>query len=186
VLLVLALILLLSAIAYPSLDSMFSFYKVQAAADKVRAAWAEAQAHAINEGRPYRFSVVPSKGNFKVAPDSSEFWGDNNSSSSDDNGNGQDQAYVMEDALPKGVRFAMNNDQPEASFDAGGDSAAEVGTVNAGEWNTVATFLPDGSARQDLVEVSFGARGTRSISLRLRGITGVVTMRMSEGEGHRP
>src|SRR5438094_136142 len=64
----------LAVLSYPSIASMYGSYRVQAAADQVRAAWAEARTHAVNEGRPYRFSIVPNKRNFRVAPVGSNYW----------------------------------------------------------------------------------------------------------------
>ncbi|TMQ33677.1 MAG: prepilin-type N-terminal cleavage/methylation domain-containing protein [Planctomycetota bacterium] len=77
VVLVLALLVLLAAITYPSLDAMYGDSKVTAAGDMVRGAWAEAQARAMDEGRAYRFAVIPNQGNYRVAPDSADFWSGN-------------------------------------------------------------------------------------------------------------
>src|ERR1700756_3400429 len=74
-LLVLALLVLLAAIAYPTLDGVLATFRMTEAADMVRANWADARAYAMNEGRSYRFAVISGKGNFRVAPDSPEFWG---------------------------------------------------------------------------------------------------------------
>jgi prepilin-type N-terminal cleavage/methylation domain-containing protein len=184
VILVLVILLVLGAVAVSSMDSTFAHYKVTAAADMVRGAWAEAQSHAINEGRPYRFAIVPNKGNFRVAPDGAGFWaGGSGTAQQDDPSN---PAFVREGALPKGVRFSINSAQPADSFDQGGDSSAPLESTDISQWSTVATFLPNGSAVEDLVEISFGARAAKSIVLRLRGITGVVTMKSPESGGNRP
>src|SRR5713226_8115007 len=58
---------ILAAIAYPSLDSLLGTFRMNAAADMVRANWADARAYAMNEGRAYRFAVISGKGNFRVA-----------------------------------------------------------------------------------------------------------------------
>src|SRR5260370_627756 len=65
---VMTILVILAVLSYPSINAMYGSYRVEAAADQVRAAWAEARTHAANEGRPYRFSVVPNKRNFRVAP----------------------------------------------------------------------------------------------------------------------
>src|SRR5262245_43682984 len=72
--LVLALMVILAAIGYPSIDAMYTGGKVEGASDSVRAAWSEAQAHAVNEGRPYRFAMIPGKGNYRLAPHSDDYW----------------------------------------------------------------------------------------------------------------
>src|SRR5205823_247476 len=74
-LLVIALIVLLAAIAYPTLDGALATFRITEAADMVRACWADARAHAMNEGQAYRFAVLPGQGNFRVAPDSPDYWG---------------------------------------------------------------------------------------------------------------
>src|SRR6516165_5511545 len=74
-LLVLALLVILAGLALPSIDAMYADSRVTAAADQVRASWASARAHAIREGRPYRFAIAVNGNGFRVAPDSSEFWG---------------------------------------------------------------------------------------------------------------
>src|SRR5690349_19359062 len=78
--LVLAVMVVVAAISYPSIDSVFNSYKVGTGADAVRAGWAKARAQAMNDGIPYRFSVMPNTGNFRIAPDLPDFWGGNGSS----------------------------------------------------------------------------------------------------------
>ena len=57
--LVLALILVLAAITVPSLESMYGDVKLTAATDLIRARWADARTQAIEEGRAYRFAIMP-------------------------------------------------------------------------------------------------------------------------------
>src|SRR5262245_44842920 len=101
--LVLAVITMLSALAVPSLDSMYGYYKLNAALDSVKAAWALAKAHAIEEGVPYRFSVVPGKGNYRIAPDSNDYWSGGSPAPADPD----NPPAVLDDALPRGVTFSM-------------------------------------------------------------------------------
>src|SRR5262249_6934381 len=169
--LILAVLVVLAAIVYPSLDGMFGDYRITAAADQVRAAWAEAQAHAMDEGRPYRFAVIPGKGNYRIAPDSGEFWAGGNSPSD----NSGTPPFVLESALPKGVRFAAGEGPDSRAIDLGGDSAAPAGSLDPSAYSTMTVFLPDGSASDD-VRVAFSAKGGKPVVLKLRGLTGVVTM----------
>ncbi len=168
--LVLAVLGALAAIAYPSLEAMYGGFRVTAAADAVRAAWADARSHAIDEGRPYRFSILPQHGNYRVAPDSGQYWGGSGGQPAADEPGG----YVLEQALPKTIRFRSANDPP--GVETGGESSLEVGAVQPGSWTTVVTFLPDGTASDD-VELVFQGPGTRPLAVRLRGLTGVVTTR---------
>lgn len=156
--LVLAMLVVLAAVAIPSMDSMSGTFRVTEAADMVRAKWALARSHAMNECRPYRFAVVPSRGNFRLAPDSSEFWAGGNPSGGSGSSGGDQPALVQEDSLPKGVRFS------------------EGGNPAEGGWQKVAVFLPDGRAEND-VEITFTCQGALPVVLRLRALTGAVTVR---------
>src|SRR5713226_287427 len=74
IILVLAIVVILSAAIYPSLEAMYGDSKITAAGDMVRGAWSEGQAHAMNECRPYRFSVAFGTGDFRLAPDTTDLW----------------------------------------------------------------------------------------------------------------
>src|SRR5438874_4807621 len=99
--LVLAIIVVMAAIAYPSATAMYGHLRLSQAADAVRAAWAEARAHAIDEGRPYRFAIIPDQGNYRVAPDSPEFWG--SSSQEQASADAINPPFFLNEALPKGL-----------------------------------------------------------------------------------
>lgn len=178
--LVLALLVVLSALAYPSLESMYGDFRLTSAADQVRARWAAARAQAMDEGRPYRFAIVPNKGNFRVAPDSGDYWpGNGDASANADTGN---QPLVVEEALPKGVRFAL--DRSQTAGDAQGESSLPVGGVEGGAWTNAVTFLPDGTTREDREYVLI-TRGARPLLVKLRGLTGAVTVQPLAPEERR-
>jgi prepilin-type N-terminal cleavage/methylation domain-containing protein len=170
--LVLAIIVVMAAIAYPSATAMYGHLRLSQAADAVREAWAEARAHAIDEGRPYRFAIIPNQGNYRVAPDSPEFWG--SSSQEQPSADAINPPFYINKALPKGLRFSA----PEAP--AGGQTEGESSipkeNISPDMWSSRTVFLPDGTARQD-VEIVFGASGTMGIIMRLRALTGAVTVK---------
>jgi prepilin-type N-terminal cleavage/methylation domain-containing protein len=170
--LVLVLLVLLAAIAYPSLDSLLGTFRMNAAADMLRANWADARAYAMNEGRAYRFAVLPNQGNFRVAPDSPDFWSGNDPAPDDAN----NPPLVVDDALPKGVRFATPDSYQSAALYQTGESALPVGSVDPGSWSTIVTFLPDGTTKED-VEIVFTGGGARPLDIKLRALTGAVTVR---------
>jgi prepilin-type N-terminal cleavage/methylation domain-containing protein len=174
--LVLALLTIVGALAYPSLESMYGNYKVTAGVDQVRAAWATARAHAAEEGRPYRFGIVSDQGSYRIAPDSGDFWGGNSSNAGGQSQDNADSpAFVLEETLPSGVRFSLAD--PGTTAGPATDSAsAPSGATDSGQWSTVAVFMPDGTARQN-VRIVFQASGGRPMVLRLRGLTGLVTAR---------
>jgi hypothetical protein len=174
--LVLALIVLVASITVPALDAMYADYKVMAAADQVRARWADARTQAVNEGRSYRFAVVRNQGNFRVAPDSPEFWSNGSSGSEPTTGG----LLIVEDTLPRGIRFAVGDLNSE---DFTNDTALPAEAVSPDQWTSIVTFLPDGRATaldgtdSNEVRIIFQARNARPVQLRLRTLTGTVTAR---------
>jgi type II secretory pathway pseudopilin PulG len=168
--LVVAVMLIITAVCYPSLKSMYGYYKLHGAVDSVRGAWAQARARAIEEGRPYRFSVEPSGGHYRIAPDRSDYWSGGNGPSNDPQGKG----LVLQQALPTGVRFNVGGDLPGPAGESA-SSLMEDKTPASGRWTTGVIFLPDGTARDD-VRVTFQVRGVRPTAIQLRGLTGNVTV----------
>jgi prepilin-type N-terminal cleavage/methylation domain-containing protein len=159
--LVMAVIVLMAAMAWPSIEAMYGDVKLTAGADLVRARWADARTRAIEDGRAYRFATQPD-GKFRVAPDADDFWG-GGSGTSNDPGNGNDTPpLVVEDALPAGIGFADESNGP-------------ADTSDSGPWTTVLKFLPDGTASADKV-ITLHADGYRSVLLKVRALTGAVTV----------
>jgi Tfp pilus assembly protein FimT len=157
VLLVIAVIIALSAVAYPTLTAMYGDVKLKAAGDDVRAAWTEARSHAIEDGRAYRFSVQPGTGKYRVAPDADGFWDGSGG------GGGESDAppWTFEADLPKGIVFETAADLPES-----------------GGWATVVVFNPDGGCSAD-VEITLKEAdddGT-PIVVKVRAMTGAVSVR---------
>src|SRR5262245_30234295 len=165
---VLMIVVIAGALAYHSLASMQPYYRVNAGMDAVRGAWAQARAHAIEEGRPYRFSVEPGGVFFRVAPDREDYWG-GGTPSNDPDGPG----YVHEEGLPGGVQFVINGD-PSANPPAAPPGRDED-RKPSGRWNTTCVFLPDGTARED-VRIIFQVAGSRPLQLYLRGLTGATSV----------
>lgn len=174
-LVVLFIIALLAALAVPAIDYLMPEIKVKAAVDQVREAWADAKARAINEGRPYRFAVVPGSGNYRVAPDAPEYWGEGGS------GGEKEERRILEKCLPSGVRFQV---------DGGGGGAPEAGTsdlsekpeksggsqVSLSSYASPIIFLPDGTAQED-VKIAFQINGdAKKTTLQLRGMTGATSV----------
>ena len=169
---VLALMVIVAGLSIPSIQSMYSDSQMQAAVDQVRGAWAGMRSHAISEGQQYRFSVAANASDFRAAPDRPEYWGGDPPAPTDPN----NPPLVIQGTLPKGIRFT--------TADAGdaGSGDASAASASGGSWSTVAVFLPDGTAQQD-VEITFRLpdSGATPISLQLRALTGGVTTRRLSG-----
>jgi prepilin-type N-terminal cleavage/methylation domain-containing protein len=179
-LLVIAILALIASITIPSLDVLYGSFKTQAAADSVRGAWATARSRAMEESRAYRFAVVPGRGNFRIAPDDDSFW-----TGGDPPDDPENPSLIREDALPDKVHFDLAGGGSGPSPASGpDDSPLAVGSVDPGQWVTVAVFQPDGTALQDL-EITFRCDGARPITLQLRALTGLTTVKPDDS-GDRP
>jgi prepilin-type N-terminal cleavage/methylation domain-containing protein len=174
---VLAIIVVVAALAVPTLEGLYSEHRVQAAADALRSGLAEARTHAMEEGQPYRFSVVFGMGNYRVAPDISDYWTGNDPQPPDP----ANPPLILSSALPKGVRFRQQGDP---AGEAASDTILPADSVAANQWTTVAVFLPDGSARDDAA-ITLDMSGARPMVVRLRGLTGGVSVRPVDKGGRQ-
>lgn len=157
---VLALLVLLAAMAYPSIDAMYSDVRLKAGADHLRGRFAEARTRAIEEGQPYRFAVIPGEGNYRLAPDNSDYWGDAGGSGAQGAQPEGAQGTVIEEVVPSNIRFQLGG----------------AGVASDGGWVALLTFNPDGSCSEDKV-IRLDLEGTRPIEIRVRALTGTVTIR---------
>jgi prepilin-type N-terminal cleavage/methylation domain-containing protein len=163
-LLVIAILLMLAAMAYPSLSAWYMDTRVKAAADQVREAWTEARAHAIESGQLYRFAVQPGTGLYRVAPDAEEYWDGSASGGTADDGT---PIYVREDELSNGIVFNV---------------PADFGAESNG-WVTVVVFNPDGSCQEDREIALKDDDDASSFVVRVRAMTGAITVRREAAEG---
>jgi len=164
-LVVLAILVIAAAVVTPTLSSMLGNTPLNAAADKVKARWADARGRAVAEGRPYRFAVKENSGKFRIAPDSPEFWEGAAGSTA--------PPGAIDDKLPQNIRFcgAQSTDPGQANGQQGGQGTQGGGS---GGWSCPIVFLPDGNTQQD-AEIAFGGQGTKTLTLRVRASTGAVT-----------
>jgi type II secretory pathway pseudopilin PulG len=164
ILLVLVILILLAAVAYPTLSGMYGDVRVKAAGDQVRAAWTEARSNAIEGGRDYRFSVQPGTGKFRVAPNSQSFWDGSNGASDPPDPNAP-PPLVQEGELSGGIVFDVSSDLP-----------------SDGTWTTVVVFKSQGDCSAD-TEISLKEAdddGT-PIVIRVRAMTGAISVRKKTG-----
>ena len=154
-LLVMAILVLMAGIAYPTLAGMYRDVRVKAAADQVRGAWTEARANAIEDGEAYRFSVQPGTGKYRIAPDSPESW-DGSNGNRDENAA---PAHILEDELPSSITFEV----------AGGDGASG--------WVTVVVFNPDGGCQDDCEITLKESDGSSPVVVRVRAMTGAISVK---------
>lgn len=164
--LVLAIIGMVLAIAYPTLDAFLTEARLKAGADHLRARFAEARSHAILDNQPYVFSVKPGESGYRLAPDN--FDAAHGTNGADPATDGQTPAFVLEDQMPHGIRFNLDH----ANVSAAGSDNGYVGIL---------TFLSDGSCNDDKT-IRLDLEGATPIEITVRGLTGAVTVR-SLGSG---
>jgi len=148
---VLMLIVIGASIGVPMIDSLMNPNQVGAAIDTVRTHFEQTRARAMEEGRPYRFSITEGGDTFQIEPDDADV--------------DSDPGYVLPGKLPEPCLFVPN----------GTGIIDPSMTSQGGSLKAVAVFLPDGTARDD-VDVSFGRAGLARATLRLRAITGAVNL----------
>ena len=163
--LVMAILVAASFLALPAIQPMIATNDLQAASDAIQGRWTEMRTRAIAEGQPYRFAIREKSGEYKIAPDTKDYWGGDGEAAT---ATSDVQPLVVEDKLPGKVLFQKYD------VTASDPSATATGQGGGGNWSHVLTFLPNGTARED-VQISFGQDGARSLTLVLRGMTGTVT-----------
>jgi prepilin-type N-terminal cleavage/methylation domain-containing protein len=161
-LLVMVMIVMVLAIAYPALDKYIAEARLQAGADHLRTRFAEARSHAIETGQPYLFAVKPGESGYRLAPDDSD---SNNGigNGTQPSSNGQTDAIVVEDTMPSNIKFNL-------------DAAAASGQTMSNGYTGILTFMPDGSCSDDKT-IRLDLQGASPIEIRVRGLTGSVTVR---------
>jgi Tfp pilus assembly protein FimT len=175
--LVAAIGLVLLAISYPAMSGLAGNSGLtgkrgqKAALDQVKSKLAEARAHAMEEGRPYRVAIVPGKGNYRLAPDSDDFWGKGGSATSASHGETQ---LMVVGALPQGTCFCDPETAPKSSQSSDAPTFDEPEKVPTSSYQTLVTFLPDGTVRDD-GKIGVKTIGAKLVVVKLQALTGVVT-----------
>lgn len=163
--LVMAVLVVAFFIALPAIQPMVATNNLQAASDQIQAKWMEMRTRAMAEGQPYRFAIHEKTGEFKIAPDTKEHWGGEGEAEVDVS---DVKPLVVEDKLPGKIVFQ------KYEVTCCDSCAAGQAQGSGGRWSHVLTFLPNGTARED-VQITFGQDGAHSQTLVMRGMTGTVT-----------
>ena len=148
---VVVIVAIMAGLAIPVLDSMLNPNQVLASVDTVRSELLQARSWALEQGRPYRFSVTDGGGDFKTEPDDPAVDGDG--------------GFTREGKLPEPCFFTatIDGDPPVLGSPGGGS-----------DYRAVVVFLPNGTAREDAA-VSFGREGLLPATLRVRALTGAIS-----------
>lgn len=169
--LVLAVISLIAFASYPAFDAWFKSQKLGEGVDKARTIWIKARVQAMEEGQPYRFAWELNSGRFRLAPDDLENWPDLAGAA---NGprlttTGTGLGLMLEDSLPEGVQFL-----PGVDGGAGGGGWAPEAIIFLAN-GTAQILAADGTEKPE-TRVIIADRSGQMRALKVRGLTGVVTL----------
>ena len=156
--LVMAVLIAIMAISIPVIDTMFDDARRTAASDMVKARLADARSQAIKDGVAYHFKIKPDTNQFRIEADGVGNQTENKS------------GFPREGELPNKVVFLKKSD-----FTYETDSQG---------WDSVVTFLPDGTGREDATLI-YGKSGIENV-LEFRAITGTfsITETVNESFDH--
>jgi Tfp pilus assembly protein FimT len=173
-LLVVAIMVVVAALAIPSVQRTFSQQALIKGADRLRVAMGQARVKAIRNGEEYAVFIAPGGSYFDVAP-LRQFQEQNSiagqrSQLADRNL----QSNYEDDLLPKGVVFVGS----EVGTDA---RAAEVmSSLESGGALRTILFYPDGTSQDAIVVLENEKQAT--IEVQLRGLTGLARTVRTEGK----
>lgn len=158
VLLVIAILVILGAISVPTISAFRGNTRIKAAADAVRGRMSEARMKAIEDGQSYRLAISADGRRLRVAPDTAEAMDQAAGEVASSGG------LIREDDLPEQVIAELLMDEETfVSEDANG-------------WRRIATFLPDGTCKEDVVHLLLQETGVNPLLVRLRGLTGTTSV----------
>ncbi len=171
ILLVLALLVVISAVTMPLLSESLSRARLQNSGELVRAAWGKARLAAMQAGEPYVFRYEPKGSRYQIVLLSATIAdevGEVNVIPPEDEAAAE---YAEADML----RLAKNRLPEGIVFSAGETSSAPQMTAtaqgSAGGWSSPIMFYSDGTTADATVLVANASGET--IRITLRGLTGI-------------
>ncbi len=167
VVIVMAMLIAVGAGVIPSLAGLSGNRYQRAATDTLRGRLAEARGRAVEQGVAYRLALSGDGSRVRLAPD------DENFGSAAAAEMKSVSAKVSEDAFEKATASVVSEPNPSPPAGDG--------------WVTVATFLPDGTCREDNVTVAVSEDTFPPVHVQVRGVTGAArVLKPGETGGGRP
>lgn len=181
-LLVLGVLSVLVALAWPSVVRLHGEQKILDSAEKVRALVATARVHAIESGLAYQFRYEPSGNHFLVVPFEREFEGVDQRTTGAGTAEGLGRFSKAGGNLAEGVTFAESKNAGSGSLAGSGQQLSSdalsglpsADKLSALSWSGPIVFQPDGTSAD--AEFSVVDLRNQRISLRVRGVTGAVAV----------
>ncbi len=179
VLLVLSLMVVFGALAWPALRYPLANQRLRAAAEQIRVEWTRARLAAIKAQTPYVFRFVPGESRYTVEP-----WGSSVLAAAPIQGGwdvtlSQGRAWdteialaTAEKTLPEGVVFVGGTSERDTRAEAVVEEMTGLLGPGVFAWSDPIIFFPDGTATD--AEVILENNQGRQITVWLRGLTGVV------------
>jgi len=176
-LLVLAIMVVISGVAWMALQRPLARQRLHSAADAVRTEWCQARVDAMKSGHTYAFRYLVHGDRYHLGPQENPSAADSSTSAQaatpDDEELGDDPLPPPVDkTLPHGIRFLA----PEGNGDlaALGDDPEPEAAEEGNNWSDPIYFYADGSASD--ARVLLAADRHSAMRLLLRGVTGSVTV----------
>lgn len=186
-LIVLGLLVVVAAMAIPTLERPMQAERLRRAAQLVQAQWDRARVRAMQSGQIMVFQYQPESGRFRVQPwttddfalESSEMLTNADASSS------AATALTYTDVLPEGIEFFTSITLSETrSITIEEELSKLTQSVSPdNSWSAPVLFYPDGTATT--AEVTLANDSGSYITIRLRGLTGIARISdvLSTGTG---
>ena len=164
VLLVLVVLTLIAATAWPSLERSFADQRLRDAADLVRAEWSGARAEAMRSGITQQFHYTPQEQTYWVQPCENAL------------GSSDEQSSLGRSVLPDEIYFHEGESQSDSSQSASADQTPQTGkidpgTIEDGESGAAIVFYPDGTCSS--ARLVLRNEYDRGITVTIRGLTGM-------------
>jgi Tfp pilus assembly protein FimT len=166
--LVLALLVIISAVAFPLMEGTFSRAGLESGAELVRGAWARARLAAMDSGQTHVFRFEPRASRFQIVtldqlgmPDSEMI------TPEDPNAEHAvaDMLRLPQSRLPDGVVFAAGDISDSSQV------LATLGTATQSAWSAPILFHPDGTTSDASIVLANAEQNT--VRITLRGLTGI-------------
>lgn len=178
IVLVLALLVMITAIGWPVLRGPLAAQRLRSAAEQVRTAWATARVEAMTTGQIHTFRYQTESGTFHI-----EAWGGFDAAIEGGLGDDQKENETLEpveegsgEKLPENVVFIGAIQRTDARAIATSESLG--GSSFSGDASSGAAppvlFYPDGST--STVELQLTNDQAQFVVISLRGLTGIVTV----------
>jgi type II secretion system protein H len=179
VLLVLAIVAITAALAWPSLERPLANRRLHSAADEVRTEWCQARVEAMRSGRTYAFRYEVGGDHFYSEPENATATSTAGGAAATATPSGTGAAAgatpsAENKTLPKGIRFLGDKAAPGMTPVASTAAKTPAQDQPTGGWSNPIFFYPDGTASD--VQLVLICNQSCAVRVMLRGSTATATI----------